>query len=62
MGLEFLEYLLGGLLYLISPSFREKKQRQWSNQSQMYKIYEVGMWLTIPFFSGLVIIVVLINE
>jgi len=57
IGIEFIEYLFGGLLYLVSPRFRAKKNHKWSNQSNMYKIYEIGMWVTIPIICALLIIV-----
>ena len=59
MGLEYLEYLFGGFLYLMSSKFREKKKHTWENQSNMYKIYEVGMWVTVPIFSAMAIVAVL---
>jgi len=59
MGLEYLEYLFGGLIYLVSSKFREKKMKKWAKESQMYKIYEIGMWVSIPVISFLLIIAVI---
>ncbi|MEE9338901.1 MAG: hypothetical protein V3U87_12555 [Methylococcaceae bacterium] len=58
MSLEFLEYLFGGALYLVSENFREKKKLQWSKLGQMY---EIGMWVSIPFISVLVITIALVT-
>ena len=58
MGLEYLEYLFGGLIYLVSSKFREKKNKRWAKEGQMYKIYEIGMWVSIPVITYLVIIAV----
>ena len=59
MGLDYLEYLFGGLIYLVSSKFREKKKIKWAKESHMYKIYEIGMWVSIPVITSLVIIAVL---
>lgn len=59
MGLEYIEYLFGGLIYLTSSKFREKKNRKWANESNLYKIYEVGMWTFIPVVSLFLIIAVI---
>ena len=58
VGLEVVEYLIGGFMYLFSSRYREYKNKRWSNQSSMYKIYEVGMWIAIPIICGLVVLVV----
>jgi len=58
MGLEYIEYMFGGLLYFFSEKFRQKKQSKWKNESQMYKIYEIGMWISIPIISCLLIVAV----
>jgi hypothetical protein len=58
MGLEYLEYLFGGLVYLVSPTFREKKNKKWAKESHMYKIYEIGMWISVPIISIFLIIAV----
>ena len=58
MGLEYLEYLFGGFIYLVSSKFREKKKTKWAMESQMYKIYEIGMWVSIPIISFLIIVAV----
>ena len=62
MGLEYLEYLFGGLIYLVSSRFREKKNKKWAKESQMYKIYEIGMWVSIPVISCLVVIAVIAQQ
>lgn len=62
MGIEYIEYLFGGFLYLISPSFREKKLREWKCKSAMHKIYEVGMWVSIPFFTFCLITVLRVSK
>ena len=62
MGLEYLEYLFGGLIYLVSSKFREKKNIKWAKESHMYKIYEIGMWVSIPVISFLVIIAVIAQQ
>jgi hypothetical protein len=59
MGLEFLVYLFGGIIYLVSPSFRRKTQLKWEKQSSMFKIYEIGMWVLTPFISFLLIVALL---
>ena len=56
MGLEYLVYFIGGILYLVSPGFRERKQNKWSTQSSMFKIYEIGMWVLIPIITLLLIV------
>ncbi|WP_334223755.1 hypothetical protein [Thiosocius teredinicola] len=40
---DVVAYLLGGLMYLVSPRYRRKKQKAWASQSVMLKIYEIGM-------------------
>lgn len=62
MGLEYLghlKYLFGGLIYLVSSTFREKKKTEWTTKSNMHKIYEIGMWVSIPIISCLLIIAVI---
>ncbi len=59
MGLEYLEYLIGGLLYLVSPKFRNIKQNKWSSKSSMFKIYEMGMWVLIPTITILLTVAVI---
>lgn len=61
MGLEYLEYLFGGLLYLFSATFREKKAAQWEKSGSGQKIADVGMWLTIPAISLLTLYIVLLK-
>ena len=56
MGPEYLQFLFGGLVYLLSPTFREKKKRKWSSQSAMYKIFEIGLWVSIPVVTLFVIV------
>ena len=58
MGLEYLEYLFGGLIYLVSSKFRAKKNEKWAKESQMYKTYEIGMWVSIPIISFFLIVAV----
>ena len=53
---EYLQLLFGGLVYLLSPTFREKKKTKWASQSGMYKIFEMGMWVSIPVVTLLVIV------
>ena len=62
VGVEYFEYLYGGLVYWLSPAFREKKQREWANKSNMYKIYEVGMWVSIPLITLLLVVVVVVSK
>ncbi len=59
MGLEYLEYLFGGILYIVSPAFRKKKQKKWSALGTMFKIYEIGMWALIPIISLLLIVTII---
>ncbi len=58
MGIEFIEYLFGGFIYWLSATFRERKKQEWANKGNMYKIYEVGMWVTIPLATLLLIVAV----
>ena len=60
--MESMQYILGGLYYLLSPTFRDKKHRQWENQGSMVKIYEIGMWVTIPFIVVLIIIAITVLQ
>ena len=62
MGLEYIEYMFGGLIYLISAKFREKKSKKWANESSMYKIYEIGMWISIPVISLFLIVAVVAQQ
>ena len=56
--MESIQYILGGLLYLLSPAYRKKKRQQWEDQSSMVKIFDIGMWLTIGFIVVLTVIAV----
>ena len=62
MGLEYIEYMFGGLIYLTSAKFREKKSKKWANESSMYKIYEIGMWISIPVISLFLIVAVVAQQ
>ncbi len=62
MGLEYIEYIFGGLIYLISAKFREKKNKIWASESSMYKIYEIGMWIFIPVISLFLIVAVVAQQ
>ena len=62
MGLEYIEYMFGGLIYLISAKFREKKNKIWASESSMYKIYEIGMWIFIPVISLFLIVAVVAQQ
>lgn len=62
MGIEYLEYLFGGFIYWLSPAFRAKKQKEWAEKNDMHKIYEVGMWITIPFITLLLIVAVVASN
>ena len=62
MGLEYLEYFIGGILYFLSPTFRERKQNKWSTQSSMFKIYEIGMCALMPIITLLLIVAVLVKN
>lgn len=42
---DIIYYLFGGIYYLLSPSFRETKKREWGEQSDLNRIHEVGMWV-----------------
>ncbi|MGD8939569.1 MAG: hypothetical protein PVJ72_09325, partial [Gammaproteobacteria bacterium] len=53
---EVIHFVLGGLFYLLSPAFRQKKRQQWKSRGSMVKVYEVGMWLTIPFIVVLIVV------
>ncbi len=55
---DVVAYLLGGLMYLVSPRYRRIKQKAWASQSVMFKIYEIGMWITIPSLLTWMLIVV----
>lgn len=56
--MESIQYIFGGIFYLLSPAYRKKKRQQWETQSSMVKIYEIGMWLTIPFIIALSVIAI----
>ncbi|OIO68026.1 MAG: hypothetical protein CO186_10815 [Zetaproteobacteria bacterium CG_4_9_14_3_um_filter_49_83] len=45
---DFAYFLFGGLVYLSSPTFREKKRREWNSRSMLYKMYEIAMWVFLP--------------
>jgi hypothetical protein len=53
--MESVQYIVGGIYYLLSPTFREKKRQQWKSQGSMVKIHEIGMWLT----TGLVVVLLI---
>jgi len=40
--MDYFDFLIGGFLYLVSEKFRQKKNKEWSEKSQLYKIYEIG--------------------
>jgi len=42
-----LGYLFDSIHYLLSPSYRKKKKKEWASKSSMFKIHEVGMWITV---------------
>jgi hypothetical protein len=44
--MDLLGFIFGGLYYLLSPAFREKKQQQWETQGSNAKIHDIGMWIT----------------
>jgi hypothetical protein len=60
--MESIQYIVGSFLYLLSPAFREKKRRQWENQGLMVKIYEIGMWLTMPLIIVLSIVAITVLQ
>lgn len=56
-----LYFLFGGIVYLISERFREMKRREWEAQSELYKIYEVGMWVAVPTIMVAAIVIALVK-
>lgn len=59
---DVIGYLFGGFLYLVSPSYRNKKQKEWEGMSELYKIYEIAMWVSIPIFIFTVVILAVVNN
>jgi len=55
IGLEYIEYLFGGLAYCSSSKIRKRKNEEWKTKGEMYKIYEVGMWIAIPIITILLV-------
>lgn len=45
---DFLHYLFGGMAFLLSPRYRHRKRAYWVEKGRMFKIYEIGMWASIP--------------
>jgi hypothetical protein len=59
---DVIGYLLGGFLYLVSRNYRDKKQKEWEGVSELYKIYEIGMWLSMPTFILILIILAVVSN
>jgi len=57
--IDYFMNLFGGLFYLFSPTFRERKNKEWARKSQMYKIYEMGMWIFMPILSVFLAVIIL---
>lgn len=62
MMIDWIGYLFGGIFYLTSAAFRRKKEREWEKQSVMLRIYEIGMWVTIPLASLSLIAIALTTQ
>lgn len=58
--MDYLGYLFYGFLYLTSKTFRAKKRLEWENTSVMFKIYEIGMWVSISLATVALIVIALI--
>ena len=58
---DFIFYIFGGVLYSVSPKFRKKKKVEWQSKSELYKTYEIGMWVSMPIFGLLFAVVALVK-
>lgn len=58
---DFIYYLFGAFLYSMSQKFRERKRREWDKQSDIYRVYEVGMWIIIPVFTLIFVLMAVLN-
>lgn len=59
---DVIGYLIGGFLYLVSQKYRHKKHKEWDGMSELYKIYEIGMWVSIPVFILTVVVLAVISN
>ena len=57
MVLGFFGYIIGAFLYVFSSKFRDRKQKEWEKESSMYKIHEIGMWVSMPLILLLLFVV-----
>ncbi|MEW8287164.1 MAG: hypothetical protein AB2697_14340 [Candidatus Thiodiazotropha endolucinida] len=59
---DVIGYLIGGFLYLVSQKYRDKKKKEWDDMSELYKIYEIGMWVSIPIFILTVVVLAVVSN
>jgi hypothetical protein len=59
---DVIGYVIGGILYLVSQKYRDKKKKEWKGMSELYKIYEIGMWVSMPVFILTLIIIAVVSN